>query len=192
MTDPKDPPSIEMTALEDDHTRSSYMQKLISSDLGTPELSADGLPPRILVQFWDDVNIPSDVRDCMASWDSFASQGFEQRLFNDRSAEQFITERFDKRYVTAFRLCKHPAMRSDYFRLCFVLKNGGFYVDADDVYTGGAYEDWFKDSRLRLQPLCYDIDAQSMVKITENVLKKRKTENLIFYANNLLLLLAIQ
>ena len=54
-------------------------------------------------------------------------------------------------------------MRCDYFRLCYILKHGGFYVDADEVYQSTECDSLFEDDRIKLQPLCYDIRADQMV-----------------------------
>ena len=50
-------------------------------------------------------------------------------------------------------------MRCDYFRLCFMARNGGFYVDADEVYQDVDCEYLFEDGRLKLQPLCYEMST---------------------------------
>src|ERR1700730_10750757 len=88
--------------------------------------------------------------------------GFERWLFDDVTAARFIAEHFSALHVLAFKKCQHPAMRSDFFRYAFMLKVGGFYVDADDVYLGGPIERLLGDGRLKLQPLCYDIATDSM------------------------------
>ena len=54
-------------------------------------------------------------------------------------------------------------MRADYFRLCFIMKVGGFYVDADDIYQGLSVEELLVDGCLKLQPLCYEVATDSMV-----------------------------
>jgi hypothetical protein len=54
-------------------------------------------------------------------------------------------------------------MRCDYFRLCFLLKHGGVYVDADDVYLGGLGPELLVGSELKLQPLCYNLATDEMV-----------------------------
>jgi len=55
-------------------------------------------------------------------------------------------------------------MQADYFRLCYVLVEGGIYVDADDVCVGTEIGWLAEDWRLKLQPLCYDIATRAMVK----------------------------
>ncbi len=50
-----------------------------------------------------------------------------------------------------------PAMRADYFRLCFMLRVGGLYIDADDEHQGADVESMISGALLRRQPLVYDI-----------------------------------
>jgi hypothetical protein len=54
-------------------------------------------------------------------------------------------------------------MKSDYFRYSYILVEGGFYIDADDVYHGTTINHLFTDGRLKLQPFCYDIATAQMV-----------------------------
>jgi len=127
------------------------------------EARAPSRVPRTIVQFWDQRVVPRDVRKCMDSWHHLERRGFERVTFHDREAEDFIAEHFGPRHSAAFARCFHPAMRSDYFRLCFIARNGGFYVDADEVYQGGDCEFLFSGDTLKLQPLCYDTSTDAMV-----------------------------
>lgn len=139
------------------------MRYLIQEPLLRQDYRARSTVPRTLVQFWDDPVVPPDVRECMDSWRPLERRGFERVTFHDREAETYIAQHFGPRYSAAFRQCRHPAMRCDYFRLCFIAKSGGFYVDADEVYQGGDCEYLFSDDRLKLQPLCYDTVTDTMV-----------------------------
>jgi len=47
--------------------------------------------------------------------------------------------------------------------MCFVLAEGGLYVDADDVLLGDSWKNIFRDGGLKVQPLCYDIRPGAMV-----------------------------
>jgi len=170
--------------MEDDRVSSQYMWHLIQESEKRMPRTSSALP-RILVQFWNDAKtIPVDVRVCIDSWQPLDEQGFERLLFDDDSARQFIADYFDLRQLAAFERCRHPAMRSDYFRLCFILVKGGFYVDADDVYQGGDCGLWFCDSSLKLQPLCYDILTDSMVDTANFLTNHLDSPNLIYYVNN--------
>lgn len=88
--------------------------------------------PRSIVQFWDSETVPSDVAAAIATWKE-CNPGFNHRLFHEGSARAFIGQAHGERAVQAFDCCRHPAMKADFFRICFLLSNGGFYVDADDV-----------------------------------------------------------
>jgi hypothetical protein len=105
-------------------------------------------------------------------------------LFDDTSGERFIARTLGRRYAAAFERCPHPAMRSDYFRLCYIFTLGGFYVDADEVYSGFDFRGWFRDNRLKLQPLCYDTLSDSMVAPDVFVRNDQASSHWIFYVNN--------
>ena len=170
---------------EDDGLRSRLMRHLVQ------EISPDESPlapstiPKVVIQFWHDGNaIPADVQECLDSWQPLESQGFRRVLFDDYEARRFIGRRFGRRYVAAFERCHHPAMRCDYFRLCYILMHGGFYVDADEFYQSGDCESLFRDNQLKMQPLCYDTSTATMVPIANFAKKENDSPHWIFYVNN--------
>ena len=75
-------------------------------------------------------------------------------------------------------------MRCDYFRLCYILHSGGFYVDADEVYQGSGCEHLLNDGKLKLQPLCYDLESEEMVPPDAFWSDFTSTSKRIFYVNN--------
>lgn len=170
---------------ENHHLRSSYMQVLLRRRAATETTQGPTSIPKVIIQFWHDVSsLPADVRECMDSWDSLLSSGFARVLFDDVKARRFITEQYGTGHVRAFDRCAHPAMRCDYFRLCYLLRRGGFYVDADDVYQGGEWHYLYDDDRLKLQPLCYDTGTDSM--IAPNIFRREEASSpeWVYYANN--------
>lgn len=176
---------------EDDRLRSTFIRKLTLQQLGRSVASSGSeapLPstiPKILVRYWHDPHdVPDDVRACLDSWDRLREEGFEFRTFNDTSAGAYITARYGTRECRAFARCRHPAMRSDYLRMCFVLDQGGFYVDADDVLLGVGWKHVFQGDGLKVQPLCYDIQARGMVPATQIWRTDLPTKERIFYINN--------
>jgi mannosyltransferase OCH1-like enzyme len=120
----------------------------------------------------------------MRSWDALRDEGVAFRMFGDASAAGFIAERYGPREVAAFGRCRHPAMRSDYLRMCFVLAEGGLYVDADDVLLGGGWKSIFRADTLKVQPLCYDVAVGGMVSAAELRRTDLATDGRIFYVNN--------
>ena len=95
-----------------------------------------------------------------------------------------IVDTYSKRERQAFSRCHHPAMRCDYLRMCFLLAEGGLYVDADDVLLGENWRQIFLDGRLKVQPLCYDIPAGGMAPAAEIWQADLPIDGRIFYVNN--------
>lgn len=175
-------------AIEGEHlARSNFVRGLVQrsreSDVASSVFSRK--PPKRIVQFWNDMGrLPEDVKECIESWRRLEVQGFELLLFDEGAARNFISRELGARYEKAYDKCYHPAMQSDYFRLCYILVEGGCYVDADDVYQGQSIEHLFSDGRLKIQPLCYDMLANKMV--PSSVFTKVGAHDLswIFYFNN--------
>jgi len=142
-------------------------------------------PPRTIVQFWHDLGeLPEDIKECIASWTRWMASGFTHRLYSERSARELIGDALGARHERAFDLCYHPAMQADYFRLCYLLVEGGFYVDADDVCVGTQIDWLFDDGRLKVQPLCYDIASGAMVDAATFLRTGAYAPSWIFYVNN--------
>lgn len=141
--------------------------------------------PKVIVQFWDNLDrIPKDVQECLDTWKSLEALGFARLIFDDRKARQFILDAFGSTHAKAFDLCYHPAMRCDYFRLCYILTSGGLYVDADEIYQGKNLNHLFDDDRLKMQPLCYDTATGAMIKTEIFMSDRQYSPQWIFYFNN--------
>ncbi len=172
---------------EDDALRSRYIFDLIrKSRLQQTKLTENCEQfPKTIVQFWHDAgNIPPDVWECLESWAPLEAVGYRRLLYDDEKARNFIINELGKRYAKAFERCHHPAMRCDYFRLCYLLVRGGFYVDADEFYQGGDCGPFFLDNKIKVQPLCYDIIKQCMVEINHVLNEDVHHETWIYYLNN--------
>ncbi|MCJ2007479.1 glycosyltransferase family 32 protein [Methylobacterium sp. J-092] len=147
--------------------------------------SGTGRIPKRLIRFWHDPSdLPDDVRACLDSWDRLATEGFEFRLYDDVTAAAYIGATYGARESAAFARCRHPAMRCDYLRMCVLLAEGGLYVDADDVLLGDGWREVFRDDRLKVQPLCYDIPSAGMVKAADIWRPDLPVDGRIFYVNN--------
>lgn len=176
---------------EDEQLRSSFIRELTIHQidhpitLGPNEETLSPLIPKKLIQYWHDQhNIPEDVKVCLDSWGRLRDEGFEISMFNDETAATYIADRFGANECRAFALCKHPAMRCDYLRMCILFLEGGLYVDADDVLLGNKWKYIFRDGLLKVQPLCYDIPSHSMVSASEIWRAELSTDKRIFYVNN--------
>lgn len=149
-----------------ERARSNFVRDMVQRREGSTLNSATGsIPaPKRIVQFWNDLKrLPEDVKACMESWRQLEQFGFEIEVFDEGSARAFIRSRLGDRFEKAFDKCYHPSMMSDYFRYSYVFVEGGFYIDADDIYHDVPIDHLFADGRLKLQPFCYDIRTQQMV-----------------------------
>lgn len=167
--------------------RSEFIRRLVQRSVGPLPISAQYVrrTPSTIVQFWHDLQeLPADVEECIASWTRWTTSGFAYRLFDEGSAKAFIGASLGARHRRAFERCYHPAMQADYFRLCYLLVEGGFYVDADDVCVGTPARWLFDDGRLKLQPLCYDVASGTMVARSVFLGSDAYNPNWIFYFNN--------
>ncbi len=141
--------------------------------------------PRSLIRYWHDTHrIPADVQACLETWEPLAEKGVVFRMFDDNSAASYIAAHYGRDQVSAFGRCKHPAMRSDYLRMCVLVAEGGLYVDADDELRDSELPPLFEDGNLKVQPLCYDIPRGGMVDATEPGLFDHRAPSRIFYVNN--------
>jgi hypothetical protein len=176
---------------EDSTLRSTFIRELTLLQLSRapvmsgPDQLVQPAIPKTVVRYWhDSEDVPDDVESCLETWDPLREEGFAFRQFDDVTAAAYIAERYDTREVAAFARCRHPAMRSDYLRMCVLLADGGFYVDADDVLRGDGWRDLFCDSALKVQPLCYDLSTNAMVPSAELSRVDLPTDDRIFYVNN--------
>ena len=146
---------------EDDALRSEFIRQLARTSLhsqqaatdrhatGHAHAAPDSSIPRTLVRFWhDSKDIPADVQACLDSWTPLRDEGVIFRMFDDDTAAAYIARQYGPSQVAAFARCRHPAMRSDYLRMCFVLAEGGLYVDADDVLLDDGWRRVFRDNTL--------------------------------------------
>jgi hypothetical protein len=172
---------------EGHRARSAYVREVVqrTGERDPIPTMFSGGPRRTIVQFWDDLErLPGDVAECIQSWRILKAQGFDIRLFDSDQAREFIARRLGPRHEDAYRRCYHPAMQSDYFRLCYILVEGGCYLDADDVHNGPTIEQLFDDGRLKIQPLCYDIETHRMVPPKVFTEPGADAPTWIFYFNN--------
>lgn len=179
---------IEVDPTEESHTvRSNFVREIVqgSSPSIVPSLQFARSIPNKIVQFWDNLDqLPSDVEECIKTWRKTEEEGFEIFLFDKHQARDFIRQKLGIEYIRAYDKCYHPAMQSDYFRLCYIFVEGGCYVDADDVYKGSQIQHLFSDGRLKIQPLCYDTETNMMVHPSTFVEPGANSVTWIFYFNN--------
>ncbi len=123
-----------------------------------------GTIPRHIVQFWDSPVPPGDVRTAMESIRR-DNPGFTYYLECDETARAFIHAHYGAEITALYDVCPHPAMRSDFWRLCYLHVKGGVYIDADvisrapltDITIGASFKTLLSYSIG--QPWCLDNDV---------------------------------
>ena len=171
---------------EDESFRSNHIRNIVQETIPEPIKEPGGSEiPKVIVQYWHDANgIPEDVQKCLESWEPLIAKGFKRIKFDDSEARAFISKTLGHPYLAAFDLCHHPAMRCDYFRLSYILTQGGFYVDADEIYQGTECNHFFSDNRLKIQPLCYDKATGMMINTDTFIRDCKYSPDWIFYVGN--------
>jgi mannosyltransferase OCH1-like enzyme len=175
------------TSSENHQQRSEFIRSLVQNPRkeSCAHVLAKTSVPKVIVQYWDNhKKLPRDVEECICSWSKWTKAGYLHHIFDEHAAKEFIVAALGKRHGTAFQNCYHPAMQADYFRLCYLFVKGGLYVDADDICIGREIDWLFSDSRLKLQPLCYDIESNSMINPKVFLEISAYSPSWIFYVNN--------
>lgn len=88
----------------------------------------DSIIPLNLYTYWHDENLPDFLK---TNYDLLAKQHplFNNELYNENTAEEFIKNNFHEDVLIAFKKLIPCAYKSDLFRLCILYKNGGIYLD---------------------------------------------------------------
>ena len=84
----------------------------------------------------------------------------------------------------AFARCRHPAMRCDYLRMCFVLAEGGLYVDADDVLLRDDWKDIFRRRQAEGAAVVLRHPCRRDGAGGRDLASRSADEGRIFYVNN--------
>lgn len=90
---------------------------------------AAGSNPVTVMQFWAQPTVPDGVQANLDAWARLFPDRW--RRFDDDSAYAFLADQWGGAEAETFRAASHPAIRSDYFRLGYLARAGGVYVDAD-------------------------------------------------------------
>lgn len=87
--------------------------------------------PKRIIQFWNEPEPPLEIKKLSQTWIEL-NPDYEYILFSWNSAIDFIDKHYNRQILQAFKNCQEPATQADFFRLAYLNKMGGFYVDADD------------------------------------------------------------
>jgi hypothetical protein len=141
--------------------------------------------PMSVMQFWDTAEPPADVIGFMDKWSALYPGRYQR--FSSTSAHEFIKTHFSEEYSTAYEKCWHPAMQADFFRLCFLYKNGGAYIDADESPSALLPEFDLADGQfLAVRPFIHVIENNEKIGLTPSEYRENQSSipNAEVYFNN--------
>jgi len=136
----KPPKEIEKVIKGDKHSCFSFISSGINSgwiNQADPK-EIDILPfniPNMISQYWHSENLPEEISISSLNMRNFNKE-YSYHIENDNSAREFILTHYGKEICELFDACFHPAMRSDFWRLCWLYEKGGIYVDIDTKAHG--------------------------------------------------------
>ena len=87
-----------------------------------------GTGPVNLIQFWD-ASTPPEIEAGRIAWAGVAPG--RHRMFDDRTATDALSTLYGAEMARLYRRLWHPAVKSDVFRMAWIVAKGGAYVDAD-------------------------------------------------------------
>jgi len=96
--------------------------------------------PRIIVQSWKsdglkDPNslwVPKARADVMLTWLE-QNPTYAYRLFDDEDIEAYVAKNFDQSHLETLRSINQGASKVDFWRILYVLHDGGVYFDTDSL-----------------------------------------------------------
>lgn len=95
----------------------------------TRQDSNNGFFPKLIVQTWTEVHTNVKyIEQCQMRIQELNSD-YEYVLFTDYDMRRFIDSHYSEEYGQAYESIIPGAYRSDFFRLLFLYKYGGFYAD---------------------------------------------------------------
>lgn len=97
--------------------------------LPAPDLDR-AIPSRI-IQFWDDAEPPAEIAAMMQGWRAMHPD-YEHVCLDLASAGSYLKQNHTPAVVQAFIRCSTAAQKADIFRLAYLAREGGIYIDADD------------------------------------------------------------
>lgn len=99
-----------------------------------PLLRGEGIP-KVIVQYFPNPELPKRILVRSKSW-KVNHPRFSFEVYSMESAQQFIKSHFDQHVMDAFNSCDQQTMKQDIFRLAYLYKLGGIFVDINCFCLG--------------------------------------------------------
>lgn len=86
--------------------------------------------PKVINQTWEHKNLTPGIKKYIDKLKSL-NPDFEYKLHDKLDRESFIKENFDDQVLESYSRLEAPAFKADLWRLCYLYKFGGVYIDID-------------------------------------------------------------
>lgn len=114
-----------------DYLNPHYLPVIDAHTLPQTERKIPAAIPKKIVLFWHEKNLSEEIRQVIWKIREH-NQEYQFVLFDADQAYHYIRYHYGQDLATLYkRRCIHPAMQSDLFRVCYLLQEGGIYVDVD-------------------------------------------------------------
>lgn len=87
--------------------------------------------PKVIIQTMTNTDkLPAAMLEASSSWKK-QNPSYEHILFSGDDRIEFIKNFYDKEMLTIYSSLSHNSFKADLFRMCYLYKKGGIYVDID-------------------------------------------------------------
>jgi mannosyltransferase OCH1-like enzyme len=125
------------------------------------------IPKKIIQTYSKKEKVPDFVRDNIIS----LNEGWEYNFYDDEMAKEFLEKEFSSSVREKFDSFKRGAHKADLFRLCWLYKNGGVYIDIDTEIL------------VPLDKIISSLDQKLSIPITEASYGRKRLLNCFIIAN---------
>ena len=118
--------------------------------------------PKKICQVWLQGNVPEYIKNNVMK----LNPGYEYIFFNEKDCIEYLTNNFAKLVVAKYNEIVKLAHRCDLFRYCYLLKEGGIYIDIDlqfhtsfdNIIRLSDYADMITSEGVHVNDICGEIN----------------------------------
>ena len=111
----------------EDYYANETISKLNNLKQDLPTVKEEKFIPKKILQTYKDNNLPSFVKENLQKLNPY----WEYHFYDDEKVKDFLKEEYPDYVLKKFNSFDRGAHKADLFRLCWLYKNGGVYIDID-------------------------------------------------------------
>ena len=141
-----------------------------------PEIYKE-VPNSVIITYKRKKDIPSTLKDKIKEYDS----KMKIVLYDDNDCSKFLRDNYGLKYSRYFQQIKDGPIKADYFRVFYINKMGGFYLDADVVINKSLGE-YKHESKVTVPTSCWIYKGQERTKLNPLFFSAPPEHPVLFYA----------